>query len=95
MHALKYYNPDPNEPVQHLNVGTGQDLTIKNLASLVANTIGFKGAINWDTSMPDGTPKKQLDTSRISETGWKADITLEEGLSTTYANYLASYKSKN
>ena len=66
-----------------LNVGTGVDITIKDLSKLVANLVGYEGEIEWDTSMPDGTPKKQLNISRIRELGWSPKISLKEGLKIT------------
>jgi GDP-L-fucose synthase len=67
----------------HLNVGTGLDLTIKDLALIVASLSGFKGEIIWDTSKPDGTPRKRLDVSRIKALGWSPTITLEDGIAST------------
>ena len=67
----------------HLNVGTGQDLTIKDLAVMVASLSGFKGEIIWDTSKPDGTPRKTLDVSRIKALGWNPAIRLEDGIAST------------
>jgi GDP-L-fucose synthase len=67
----------------HLNVGTGTDLTIKELAELVAMKSGFKGQIDWDVSKPDGTPRKVLDVSRLQALGWKPKISLEVGISET------------
>ncbi|CAK6696775.1 GDP-L-fucose synthase [Synechococcus sp. CBW1107] len=89
VHALETYAPDPADPVQHLNVGTGIDLPIRELAQLVAGAVGYQGEILWDTTKPDGTPRKQLDVSRIEATGWKARIPLAEGLVSTYADFLA------
>jgi GDP-L-fucose synthase len=71
----------------HLNVGTGEDLAIKDLAQKVANAAGFVGEIEWDLSKPDGTPRKVLDVSRIRTLGWKPTITLEEGIASTVAWY--------
>jgi GDP-L-fucose synthase len=71
----------------HLNVGTGEDLSIKALAEKVANTAGFTGQIEWDASKPDGTPRKVLDVSRMKALGWKPTITLEEGIASTIAWY--------
>ena len=71
----------------HLNVGTGEDLTIKALAQKVANAAGFTGQIEWDASKPDGTPRKVLDVSRIKALGWKPTITLDEGITSTIAWY--------
>lgn len=74
----------------HLNVGTGEDLSIKDLAGVVAKSAGFTGEIEWDASKPDGTPRKVLDVSRIRTLGWKPTITLEEGVASTIAWYKAA-----
>jgi GDP-L-fucose synthase len=71
----------------HLNVGSGEDLSIKNLAERVAAAAGFTGAIRWDSSKPDGTPRKVLDVSRIKALGWKPTITLEDGIASTITWY--------
>jgi GDP-L-fucose synthase len=71
----------------HLNIGTGEDLSIKALAQKVANASGFNGQIEWDTSKPDGTPRKVLDVSRLKALGWKPTITLDEGIASTIAWY--------
>jgi GDP-L-fucose synthase len=71
----------------HLNVGSGHDLSIKELANTVAAAAGFTGEIQWDSSKPDGTPRKVLDVSRIKALGWKSTITLEEGIASTIAWY--------
>ena len=73
----------------HLNVGTGSDISIKELAIKIAGIAGFNGEIKWNTSRPDGTPQKVLDISRISSLGWKPRITLDEGISSTL-NWLQS-----
>ena len=80
--ALEQWQPCPDE-LQFLNVGTGVDLSIRELAEAVAAATGFKGEIVWDTSKPDGTPKKQLDVSRLAALGWRARIPLDEGLRST------------
>lgn len=67
----------------HLNVGTGHDLSIKGLAELIAKEAGFKGEIKWDSTKPDGTPRKVLDVSRITSMGWKPTITLDQGVAST------------
>ena len=82
--ALENWQPSSNE-LQYLNVGTGMDLTIKQLARAVAEATEFTGTIGWDTNKPDGTPKKQLDVSRLKAHGWSARITLEEGIRGTVA----------
>lgn len=66
------------------NIGMGKDITIKELAELVQEIVGFNGRIVFDTSKPDGTPRKLLDTSRMDDLGWKAEITLREGIEKTY-----------
>jgi GDP-L-fucose synthase len=71
----------------HLNVGTGEDLSIKDLAQKVASAAGFTGQIEWDASKPDGTPRKVLDVSRIKALGWKPTITLDVGIASTIAWY--------
>ena len=71
----------------HLNIGSGEDLTIKELAQKVANAAGFTGEIKWDVSKPDGTPQKTLDVSKVKALGWKPTITLDEGIASTIAWY--------
>jgi GDP-L-fucose synthase len=82
--ALERWQPGPDE-LPFLNVGTGIDLSIRELAEAVASVTGFRGTIHWDTSKPDGTPKKQLDVSRLASLGWRARIPLAEGLANTVA----------
>lgn len=81
---------------EHLyNVGTGEDLTIKELAELIQKTVGHEGEIIWDSSKPDGTPRKLMDISKMHELGWKHQVGLEEGIQRTYAWFLeneGSYK---
>ena len=77
-----------------LNVGTGIDLSIRELAEQVAAAVGFKGSINWDHSKPDGTPKKQLDVSRLNALGWRAKIPLTEGLLSTVTDFRQSEKPR-
>jgi GDP-L-fucose synthase len=78
-----------NEPGP-INIGVGADCTIKELADLVRQVVGFDGQIVWDQSRPDGTPRKLLDVSRISALGWKPDIALEQGLRDVYNWFLAN-----
>ncbi len=73
-----------------LNVGAGGDVSIRELAALVARVVGYEGEIGWDTSRPDGTPRRQLDISRIRELGWAPRRTLEQGVRETYAWYRES-----
>jgi len=69
-------------------VGVGEDVTIKELAELVRRTVGFEGDIVWNKDMPDGTPRKLMDVSRLTEMGWKAQHSLEDGIKKTYEWYL-------
>jgi GDP-L-fucose synthase len=73
-----------------LNVGTGEDLTIAELAELVARIVGYRGQLRFDPSRPDGTPRKLLDVSRIHSIGWRARVSLEEGITSTYEWYCAN-----
>jgi GDP-L-fucose synthase len=72
------------DAAEHLNVGTGEDLTIAELAQKVAQVVGYTGQIRFDPARPDGTPRKLLDVSRIHSLGWRAMIPLEEGIRSTY-----------
>ena len=92
--ALERWRPGPDE-LQYLNVGTGIDLAIAELAQAVAKAAGFAGTIEWDTSKPDGTPKKQLDISRLDALGWNAHITLAEGLRATMTSYCKNQHHQN
>ena len=78
---------DAGQPLAFLNVGTGVDLTIRSLAEQIAAVVGFVGDLLWDTTKPDGTPKKQLDVSRLEAMGWSASIPLSEGLQRAYADF--------
>ena len=73
-----------------INVGLGDDMPIRKLAETVASVVGFEGTIEWDSSKPDGMPRKLLDTSRINELGWKPQISLRDGVASTYEWYLAN-----
>lgn len=76
--ALEKYDSD-----QHLNIGTGEDLTIKDLATLIATESGFQGEIAWDSTKPDGTPRKVLDVTKLKSLGWSPKISLQEGIAST------------
>jgi GDP-L-fucose synthase len=71
-----------------INVGTGEDVSIAELANMVREAVGFEGDIAYDTSKPDGTPRKLLDVTRLHAVGWHAQIRLEQGIRQTYAWYL-------
>jgi GDP-L-fucose synthase len=76
--------------LSHINVGTGEDVAIIDLARMIARTVGFGGAIELDASKPDGTPRKLMDVSRIRALGWKPRVGLEEGLALAYRDFLSS-----
>lgn len=76
------------DPPDWVNVGTGLDLSIRDLAETVMKTVGYEGKLVFDTSKPDGTPRKLMDVSRLSKLGWKAKIDLAEGIRRTYASFL-------
>jgi GDP-L-fucose synthase len=79
------------EPAADLyNVGSGQELSIRDLAEMLARVVGYEGEVRWDASKPDGTPRKLLDSSRLHAQGWRAEVPLEEGIRATYAWYLAN-----
>ncbi|MFE1231857.1 GDP-L-fucose synthase family protein [Streptomyces sp. NPDC059442] len=78
---------DGDEPV---NIGCGEDLTIRELAAVVADVTGYRGEVRWDTGKPDGTPRKLLDVSRLHALGWKPAIGLREGIASTYAWWRAA-----
>jgi GDP-L-fucose synthase len=80
-----------NRLEEHLyNVGTGADLTIKDLAELIQSIVGHRGEIVWDRTKPDGTPRKLMDSSKLNNKGWSSEIPLEEGIRMSYAWYLDS-----
>jgi GDP-L-fucose synthase len=85
LHLLETY--DAPEPI---NVGVGEDIPIRDLAALVASVVGYDGAVEWDTSRPDGTPRKLLDVSRITALGWCPEIGLRDGITATYKWFLAN-----
>lgn len=81
---LKHYSDEP-----HVNVGTGSETSIAELARTIAKVVGYSGAFTFDTAMPDGSPRKVMDSSRLAALGWTARTSLEEGLARAYAWYLA------
>ena len=80
LHLLETYDGP-----EHVNVGVGADMTIKELAGLVAATVGYEGAIEWDATKPDGTPRKLMDVGKLESLGWTARISLKDGIESTYA----------
>lgn len=83
----------PDQMCSHINIGTGIDITIHDLALLMAETVGFKGKLIFDDSKPDGTKRKVLNVSRLNSLGWKSAIGLEEGLKTTYKWFIDNQKT--
>lgn len=90
VHLMNTY--DGNELI---NIGVGKDITIKQLAEQVKQTVGYKGTIVFNTSKPDGTPRKLVDTTKITELGWEAKTSLQEGLKLTYESFLQTASHKN
>lgn len=80
---------------EHINIGTGSDLTIKELAEKIASEIGFFGEIIWDSTKEDGTPGKLLDVQKITKLGWKPEITLEQGIRMTIEWYRKNRRKKH
>jgi GDP-L-fucose synthase len=76
--------------LSHINVGSGEDISILELAHLVAKVVGYRGAIENDTSKPDGTPRKLMDVGRLKSLGWTPRVTLEQGLELAYRDFLSS-----
>jgi len=90
----KIYTENTEPMLSHINVGTGQDVTIKELAETISDVVGYQGEIVWDSSMPDGTPRKLMDVSRLRALGWEAKTSLREGLETTY-RWFVQQEDKN
>lgn len=87
--AVYCMNVYENEEI--INIGTGEDIQIKELSNLVCSIIGYKGNVVWDTTKPNGTPRKLLDISKIKEIGWQPSISLEQGIKETYNWFLENY----
>jgi GDP-L-fucose synthase len=86
VHLMNHYSEE-----QFINVGSGSDLTIRELAEMVRDVVGFTGGIEWDSSKPDGTPRKLMDSSRLFALGWKPKIALRDGIRLAYADFLQRY----
>jgi GDP-L-fucose synthase len=85
------YDQHTQPMLSHINVGCGEDITIREVAGLIAKTVGYTGEITFDTSKPDGTPRKLMDSSRLNALGWKAKVGLETGLKASYEDFLANH----
>ena len=93
---LENFYPGMNgDDIPFLNVGTGSDLSIKELAEKIANLFNFKGNIIWDTKEPDGTYQKKLNVQKLNRLGWKYQVSIDEGLKKTLDYFISSYKSKD
>jgi len=86
--ALRVYRQVSDERLSHINIGTGVDCTIAELAQTIKSVVGYQGEIQYDASKPDGTPRKLLDVSRLNDLGWQAKIDLQHGLERTYRWFL-------
>lgn len=82
------YFSHPRQINETVNAGTGKELTIKELTELVARVIGYKGEIRWDSSRPNGTPRKLLDVSKAAKLGWTYKTELEDGIRLSYEDFL-------
>ena len=87
--SVDIYRSVTKPMLSHLNVGSGTDMTIRELAELIKKVVGFKGEILFDTSKPDGPPKKLMDSSKLNRLGWKPSVTLEAGLTIAYKDFLS------
>jgi nucleoside-diphosphate-sugar epimerase len=84
------YEKHTEPMLSHINVGFGEDISISDLAQLVAGVVGFDGDIVFDTDRPDGAPQKLLDSTRLNSLGWRPQVSLEEGLRLAYTSYCAA-----
>ena len=91
--ACLYLMETYNQP-EFINIGTGEDVSILELAELVKKTTGFEGSIHWDTSRPDGTPRKLMDVSKLHTLGWKHEVELEKGIQLAYQDFLQNPNSR-
>ena len=78
----------------HINIGSGDDVTIKFLAELISKVVNYKGIISYDSSKSDGAPRKLMDNGLIRKLGWVPEVTLEDGLQTTYNDFLNNKNSR-
>lgn len=88
------YQSETQDMLSHINVGSGTDVTIRELAETIARVVGFKGNLNFDTSKPDGAPRKLMDVSRLARMGWSYKIPLDEGIEGTYQWFLKQHSSE-
>ena len=87
---LTEYRHHTEDMVSHINIGFGDDVTIQELAKKLVKIVGYKGNLSFDLNKPDGVLRKLMDSSLIESLGWKASVSLEDGLTLTYADYLTN-----
>ena len=87
------YDAHTQSMLSHINVGTGEDLTIAELANKISRVVSYQGEVEFDRDMPDGAPRKLMDSSRINRVGWEARVLLEDGLAAAYQNFLKANMS--
>ena len=85
------YKANTQSMLSHINVGTGKDITIREMAEAIKKVVGYKGNLTFDTTKPDGAPRKLIDVTRLEDMGWKYGVNLDEGLNKTYKWYLNKY----
>jgi GDP-L-fucose synthase len=88
------YRSNTKPMLSHINVGTGVDVTIREMAETMKRVVGFKGELKFDASKPDGAPRKLIDVSRLISMGWRYSVDLEDGLKKTYTWYLKNEESQ-
>lgn len=89
------YDQHTQPMLSHINVGCGYDITIRELATIIGKTVGYSGEISFDSTKPDGTPRKLMDSARLNELGWEAKVGLEFGLNLAYQDFLNKLATKN
>jgi GDP-L-fucose synthase len=89
------YDKHTQPMLSHINVGCGEDITIRQLAEAIGKTVGYRGDITFDRTKPDGTPRKLMDSTRLNMLGWQAQVGLETGLNAAYEDFLTDFLTKN
>ena len=89
------YDQHTQPMLSHINVGCGEDITIRQVAEAIGKAVGYQGEITFNTTKPDGTPRKLMDSSRLNALGWKAQVGLQTGLAAAYQDFLTNYVSRN
>jgi GDP-L-fucose synthase len=90
IHCMKHYNKS-----EHLNIGSGEEVSIKDLAQIIQKVVDFKGVITWNSKMPNGTPRKILDSTNVKNLGWSPKITLTDGIKLTYQWFISNLNHRN